>query len=177
MWTLNDFDSKNPADSVFTEFDSTGSVIRDFVKPQNSWSMDEDISHGGQTSFGLTSRGAWAWLPSSRTLLSIDKETGKAAIYQTGLPDIEQGSNEYARQAALSPDGKLLMEVGWQVQDTHHAGLFVWSTQAGWKTVESPVHDTDGFLYGVDGTQLVFASGTHFISEQIGSLLQPAAER
>jgi hypothetical protein len=177
LWTLNDFDSKTPAASVFTEFDSVGSAIKNFVKPQRNWSTDESISKGGQPSFGLTARGAWAWLPSSRTLLSLDKETGKATVYQTGLPYIERSSNEYARQAALSSDGRLLMEVGWQVQNTHNAALFVWSSHAGWKSIENPVSPTDSFLYGVDGSRLIFASGSAFTSEQIGSLLPPVEER
>ncbi len=177
LWTLNDFDSKTPAASIFTEFDSAGSVIGNFLQPQSNWSTDEGTLKGGQTSFGLTSRGAWAWLPSSRTLLALDKETGKATVYQTGLPHIEHSSNEYARQAVLSPDGRLLVEVGWQMQNTHRSGLFVWSSRSGWTGLDNPASGTDAFLYGVDGDRLIFAAGPSFTSVGIGSLLPPAEER
>lgn len=177
LWTLNDSDSTTPTDSVFSEFDSAGSVIRNFVKPQKNWSTDESTSKGGQASFGLTAEKAWAWLPSSRTLVSVDKRTGKNDVYQTGLPHIGQNSNAYARQASLSADGRLLMEVGWQLHDGHHVGLFVWSSQTGWNRIDGPVQDGDGFLYGVSGDRLIFTSGNGFASQLIGSLLPRAEER
>ena len=178
MWTLDDFHQENPANSVFTEFDRNGSVINHFVKPRCNWSTDESMSKGGQTSFGLTSGQAWAWLPKPQTLILVHEYTGRAKIHQTGLPHVKQGLGVYARQAALLLDGRLLMNVGWQVQRRFHAGWFIWSFRSGWRRINSPTENRYDSLYGVDGTEVIYASSgfpawpAAFRSKQISSLLE-----
>jgi hypothetical protein len=182
VWTLNAFDRETPAESVFTEFDRAGSVIKDLVKPRRHWSTNEGTLKGGQTSFGLTSGRAWAWLPESRTLILIDEGNGRATIHQTGLPHIEQSSGVYARQAAFLPNGQLLMDVGWRAQNSHKAGWFVWSFRSGWKSIPGPADNRYDYLYAADQNEVIFASGSGlpgssmaFRSERIGTLLANTA--
>jgi transcription-repair coupling factor (superfamily II helicase) len=105
VWTLNDFDPVSVAEFIIAEFDSNGSVKNRAVKPERNWSTAEGISKNGQTSFPLTSGIVWAWLPAFRTFITANENSGEATMYQTGLPQIGQGSDLYARRAELPQGG------------------------------------------------------------------------
>ena len=120
------------------------------------------MSKGGQTSFGVTSGRIWAWLPESRTLIVADHLTGAATIYDPGLPNVPQSSYMNARQAELLPDGRLLMDVSWRGPDKQQAGFdsawFVWSSNSAWKRLPAPVSGRYGYLYGINGNQVISLS-------------------
>jgi hypothetical protein len=56
LWALNDFDTNDPAEFVFEEFDSSASLLNRFVKPKSHWSTQESMSTGGEVSFGLPAK-------------------------------------------------------------------------------------------------------------------------
>ncbi len=180
VWTLNDLDPDDPDDpapSVFSEYSSTGSVIKHWVKPLSNWSTEEGSSIG-QTSFGLTSNQVWAWLPKPRILIVVDKESGKITIHKANLPLVEQNSEMEARKAILLPDNQLLMDVGWRVQDRFNSGWFFWSSSSGWKSIPNATELPYRYLYGMDENEVIFYNELPgFQSEPLGSLLANINER
>ena len=175
VWALNDLEDRT-ANSVFTEFESNGSVVRQLVKPQRHWSTDESVSQGGQLSFGLTSVLAWTWLPKSRTLVSVDKSNGRSLIQKTGLPHVKNGLGMYAGRTELLTDGRVLMEVHWHGD----MGWFLWSTRTGWERITG--HRGD-YLYTANGDQVIFAtsrtvgSPMAFRSDRISGLIATSTYR
>jgi len=128
VWALNDLGDRG-AKCLFTEFDPDGSVVRKLVKTRRRWSTDESASKGGQVSFGLTAGRVWTWLPSTRTLVSVNESKGKSMIRRTGLPSVGNNARIYLGKAELQADGRLVMEV----LGDGDKGHFVWSAATGWK--------------------------------------------
>ena len=171
VWTLNNLEG-GTAKAVFSEFSSSGSLIKQMVKARSVWSTDESVSQGGQVSFGLSSGRAWAWLPQSRTLVSVDKSSGKSLIAPTGLPRAEDGFM-YAGKAELVPDGRLLMEVHWR----GGMGWFMWSARTGWGKVAG--HPGD-YLYAANGDEVIFVhagSPMAFHSDHVSTLVAAPTDR
>ncbi len=154
VWTLNDFDPMDRSRFVFTEFDRNGTVIKEAVRSRRSWSTEEGMSKGGQTSFGVIGNCVWAWLPKSQTFISFDSLTGRTETKHTGFPRLDQSSARYARQAALLPNRQLLMDIGWVRQGKRSARWFTWSPQSGWQQVHSPFGNR--CLYAVEGNEVIF---------------------
>lgn len=158
VWTLNEFDPDNLAESVFSEFNDSGALMGQFVKPQRHWTTDESDTKGGQTSFGVMPGGAWAWLPVSRTLVSIDEGTAKAEVHRTGFPHIAGGRRMEARRAVLLPNGQLLMDVAWTAGHQRDGRWFLWSARSGWKGLAFPPEQDRAYLYGADGDEAIYSS-------------------
>jgi hypothetical protein len=182
VWALNDFDSMNDSRFVFTAFDHSGEVIKEVVKPRRGWSTEESMTKGGQTSFGVLGNRVWAWLPKSQTFISFDTLSARAQSKHAGFPRLDQASALYARQAALLPDGRLLMDIGWIREGKRSAGWFSWSSQAGWQEV--PSSSSNRYLYAVEGNKLIFTafgeqsgSSPAFRSESISDLMAHTSSR
>lgn len=141
---------------MFTAFDRNGAVIKEAVKSHRRWSIEESMSKGGQTSFGVIGDRVWAWLPKSRTFISFNALGGRTEAKRTGFPRLSQSSAIYARQAALLPNGQLLMDVGWIRHGKRSAGWFTWSSQSGWREVPSPFNNR--YLYAVEGNRVIFTA-------------------
>ncbi len=156
VWALNDFDPMDRSKFVFTAFDKNGVVVKEAVKSHRSWSTEESMSKGGQTSFGLTGDRVWAWLPRSRTFISFNSLTGRTEANRTGFPQVSGGSELYARQAAVLPQGQLLMDIGWKRHEKRNSGWFTWSAQSGWHEVYGAVNGR--YLYGVEANQVIFST-------------------
>lgn len=182
VWALNDFDPDNRSEFVFTEFNSTGFVIKGVVEAQGGWSTNEGTQEGGQTSFGISPGEVWAWLPHTRTFVVADRRTAAATTYQPGLPDVPQSFERLARRAERLPDGQLLMDVSWRVAGKPQldSAWFVWSPNSNWTKLPHPVSDRNGFLYGIDRGQVISVSfaglSPTFWSAPVSKLLNPRSE-
>jgi len=156
VWALNDFGPMDQSRFVFTAFDRNGAVIKEVVRSHRDWSTDESMSKGGQTSFGVIGDRVWTWLPKSRTFISFNSLDGRAETKSTQFPRVGQSSALYARQAALLPNGQLLMDVGWMRFGKWSSGWFAWSSQSGWREVNSSFRNR--YLYAVEGNRVIFTA-------------------
>lgn len=156
VWALNDFGPMDQSRFVFTAFNRNGAVTKEVVRSHRNWSTDESMSKGGQTSFGVLGDRVWTWLPKSRTFISFNSLDGRTETKSTQFPRVGQSSALYARQAALLPNGQLLMDVSWIRFGKRSSGWFTWSSQSGWREVNSSFRNR--YLYAVEENLVIFTA-------------------
>ena len=121
---------------------------------------------GGDISFGLTSKELWFWLPATKQLVRLERESGKAEIVDTGTPapsPTEPTNSQTRVQKSFLLDSEdFLAEVTLLTKSpggiAAHDSLFLWNAaRKGWVSVLSP-HAANhlGTFLGVDQNQLVF---------------------